>query len=499
MTYTITGNGVAQTVFANLNIIDFGKVRVGLRKDSAAVLIRNDGASPVVINSKQLIGPDNLQFVQKGPGAPYNVAANGTHIDTLCFVPKRKGKTSSQIACNFGGIGSPLITILQGEGYGVPIILAPDSCIFKPIACNYTAKDTTIYIENIGDSTLTVASTNITGINASSFTLVRNLTNAKILPNKKDSVIIRFDEYKYGTHLARLVINNNSDLKDSVKYIDIKASRDNSQLELIGATCDFGQVQINTTSTKSFKIVNKGNQPLTFNTPINLGPFTITSITPSTLANYNDTALATVRLITNNVANRNYDTSYTFADNCGRSYIATFHADKTASNALISVNNTLNIPVIACQTSKDTLITITNTGTSDLYVESAVISGTNSSEFKLVPNFIPMTITAGLHSTLGVSFVPNSVGSASAILTLKSNAVNVVDSISVINLQGEKDTVGFKLTTGNQLLSSGDTIMIQIPVLGATIDTVITIQNQSTYFYKFKLEWFHGRFHFAWR
>jgi hypothetical protein len=75
-------------------------------------------------------------------------------------------------------------------------------------------------------------------------------------------------------------------------------------------------------------------------------------------------------------------------------------------------------------------VTVSNTGTGTLNIGGVVLSGTNSSQFKL-SNGCGATLAAGASCVIQVQFAPVSIGSMVAVVTLTDNASNSPQSISL--------------------------------------------------------------------
>jgi hypothetical protein len=78
-------------------------------------------------------------------------------------------------------------------------------------------------------------------------------------------------------------------------------------------------------------------------------------------------------------------------------------------------------------------VVVTNTGSGNLNVASAVLGGTNSGDFVIVANSCGAAVAPGATCTLGLTFTPPATGSRVATLTIGSDAV---DNSLVVNLAG---------------------------------------------------------------
>ncbi|MBO0797274.1 MAG: choice-of-anchor D domain-containing protein [Blastocatellia bacterium] len=71
----------------------------------------------------------------------------------------------------------------------------------------------------------------------------------------------------------------------------------------------------------------------------------------------------------------------------------------------------------------NSLIDVSNTGTSDLVLTDFTLAGQNPTEFHFLVDW-PLTLVAGDHRSVIVSFMPTSAGQKSAVLQIKSSATN---------------------------------------------------------------------------
>jgi hypothetical protein len=140
LTYAITGVGVERTLAVYSEIIDFGLVEITDFRDTTKVLITNISDEDIEITNIEIIGPDTEQFEIISGGGAFTLAADSERELKIRFAPKYAGKTSSRIAFEYTGTGSPAMVQLIGEGIlsGTPddivAILKVDSILngFQP-------------------------------------------------------------------------------------------------------------------------------------------------------------------------------------------------------------------------------------------------------------------------------------------------------------------------------------------------------------------------------
>jgi WD40 repeat protein len=103
--YSIRGVGVAPTLEAIGEIIDFGDVLVGAARDTlVTAVLRNTGLSPIAVSMAQLGGPDNRQFsILSGANAPFALAPGQARALSLRFAPEAEGRANGSVVFTYDG------------------------------------------------------------------------------------------------------------------------------------------------------------------------------------------------------------------------------------------------------------------------------------------------------------------------------------------------------------------------------------------------------------
>lgn len=186
-------------------------------------------------------------------------------------------------------------------------------------------------------------------------------------------------------------------------------------------TKDFGDVEVNQTSSQTFKITNKGEQAL------ELKSFTLTGA--------NKTEFTTNAVSKNLAGSKDYSFTINFAPTTEGSKAATLEINTNLGiKKIILAGNSTAIPVktytisptqkdfgdveVGKTTSHDFIIT--NTGNKDLIIESMIMQGNDFSNNGTANK----TVAPNTSYTLSVIFSPSSVGVKNATLQLKTNFGN---------------------------------------------------------------------------
>jgi WD40 repeat protein len=164
-------------------------------------------------------------------------------------------------------------------------ISIPEFINFRDLICEQISNPIKVYMYNIGTSPLIIEKIVIEDIDFNDFTILKNVSNFKILPGKKDSVEISFSPKlnstgQKKTHLH--IYSNSSNSILGINEIELNAFKGfydfSFSVDTLLIDNAFERIQY----FDEFDIVNTGNLPLTWSSPQNLTYFVIDSIKPET-------------------------------------------------------------------------------------------------------------------------------------------------------------------------------------------------------------------------
>lgn len=141
-TFSIESKGVKPLAEAT-DYVDFGTYQLGETKDTSVTLIKNLDYKDLVITETNIIGPDKDQFEILDKNGSGLIPQNGSKAYSLRFAPKLGGRTSSIIEFHYNGVGSPMRSVLYGEGIGGEVY--PQ---FKDVSLDEVA-ELQIFLKNI--------------------------------------------------------------------------------------------------------------------------------------------------------------------------------------------------------------------------------------------------------------------------------------------------------------------------------------------------------------
>ena len=308
-----------------------------------------------------------------------------------------------------------------------------------------TYAEMTLIIKEFGSTKLNLTSAIIDGTDASNFTIesITQNGNPKTLPSfigdgeDNFKIVIRCTPSAKKEHSATLHMINNDPVKPSLPYplvctgtaelIPVYSSDPD-----INSTINFGSVLENSTVlTKTITITESGNTDLEITNAVLTGDSEFTLISPTSAVTIVDGGDAeTVTLECNPINDGTYTAQLVFTTNdpvnpnpsydltCVGNprypvYVATPDIDSSINfgSNLVNINSTKTI-------------TITESGTSDLTINSVSIIG--SSEFSIIDTDFPFTIAddSGDSKTITLQCNRNKVGNHTAQLNITTNDPN---------------------------------------------------------------------------
>ncbi|MBM2816358.1 MAG: yiaD [Ignavibacteria bacterium] len=117
---TLSGEGILPSLEIVHSMLDFDTLRIGTKRDTVIILLKNTGLLPINIDSTILLGPDTSQFLILGGGGSFSLPQNGGERTLKVeFAPENIGRTSGRIGFFHNSFGSPAIVDLFGIGTGV--------------------------------------------------------------------------------------------------------------------------------------------------------------------------------------------------------------------------------------------------------------------------------------------------------------------------------------------------------------------------------------------
>ncbi len=449
----LTGVGVEPQMAVSANTLDFGDVSI-TNPLTLDVTVSNAGNTALNVSEALVTGTD-LTFFNVSPQF-FTVPAGGSQIVSVTFSPDQVRSYSASLAF-FSDAGEQFVT-LSGNGINASLETSPDSLYFGIAQVSASVRDT-LYLNNTGTSTVTVSSFELSGANASAFSVLTG-TPLTIGASSTIAIPIDFAPQFAGFHIATLLITSDGgNLSVPVTGTGTEAIFNPSTRSL-----GFADTDVFGSSTRTLTIVNEGNAALTVSEYFLIGTnntdFQIPT-TPISLAPLNSVDLS-INFVPQSVGSKTaeivfFSNASSSPDTIALSGIALDAGDIALFNA-----NPASIFFTDTEvgSSPASPFFIGNNGALVLNISEYFITGSNASEFQFSSTI--SSIQPGDSALFSVSFIPSSIGSKSASLVFFTNSPTSPDTVALSGYATESTNSITITTTSSPQIGNDYTVNIQL-------------------------------------
>ncbi len=433
-TVSIKGRGKGP-ISASKSSLPFGNVALG----TAVVLpvtLTSTSRSPFTLNSASTTGAG---FSIVGGGLPMTLNPGQSTTLQVQFQPTAAGSVTGLMTLKTSSTsGSLPVVSLSGTGVNGAVAqpdpqltVSPSSLSFGSLTVN-TAATKTVTLTSSGSSALTVSAASISG---SGFSIVSGSLPATLNPGQSTSLTVQFKPTTTGTLSGQLTISSDSTTGGTsvVALGGTGAAATSPQLTLSAGSLAFGSVTVNTATTKTVTLTSSGTAALTVNAAsiTGAGYSIISGTLPATLSPGQSMAL-TVQFKPTTTGSLSGQLTVSSNSSTGStSTVALSGTGAAAPNPQLTVSGSLAFGSVTVNTATTQAVTLTSSGTSDLTVNGASITGAG---FSIVSGSLPATLSPGQSVSLTVQFKPTTTGTLSGQLTISSNSSS--GSTSTVALSG---------------------------------------------------------------
>ena len=455
-TIGLSGTAVQGTLASNPASVSFGNVLVG-SSASQTVTLTNSGTASVTISAASASGTG---FSISGLSLPLTLAAGQNTTFTAQFAPSATGSASGTASITSNAPGSPLTIALSGTGTQPQLSPTPTSVSFGSLVTG-TNTSQTITLKNTGTASLTISQATVSG---AGFTITGLTVPVTIAAGGSTTFSAAFAPTTAGSVTGSISLVSNapgSPLAILLSGTGVAATF------LLGAnptSLSFGNVNVAGSSSLSATLTNTGNSNVT------VSSVTVTGTGFSASGVSAGTTLTPNQSLTLNVA---------FAPTAAGSVTGSVSVASNATNspAVISLSGagvqpqisvvpaSVSFGNVVVGTKNTQTITLKNTGTANLSVSQATVSGSGFATSGLT---LPLTLTPGQSTNFSVAFAPAGVGSVTGSVSLVSNAPG---SPTAIPLSGSGVAATLQLSASPTSLSFGNVSV------GSSITQSVTLTN----------------------
>jgi hypothetical protein len=418
--------------------IQFGPEVVGTTSGAQAFEVTNSGTSPAVITAITPGSDYALTYIGCG-GLPL-VIQPGTQCQiNVVFAPTAAGTRTGALTFTDNATGNPQAVGLTGTGVASTqtVQFYPSTAVaFPDTPVGTTSGAQTIYLQNVGSSTLTVDRSTVSGPFQLSYGGCEARTVGGYIPDGVDGagycqVNVVFVPTATGTQTGTLTFVDSAPGSPHVVTLSGNAIAATGTLVNQPSGLNFGTQAVGTTTAAQyFYYQNPGNTPVT----VNSYTFTGTNASDFSVGTGSCTLPDTVQ------PNGSCYVYVQFTPSAAGARTATMNINSSAGDATTSLAGTGATAALAVgltptsmnqgtivvgQSSSSDVIYLRNSGTEPITFSAApAITGTNASDFAASNGCVYSgdTLAVGATCNLNVTFTPGAAGARSATLSITDNA-----------------------------------------------------------------------------
>src|SRR6184192_3155430 len=448
--------------------LDFGVQPVGATSVPQTVTVTNNNNVAVNFTSITITGTNSPDFVKATDTCTGSLAPGAQCTVSVTFTPSVAAAEAAIVVFTDDDLNSPQNVSLSG-GTAPAVGLAPTNLDFGNQLLATTSAPMTVTLTNTGTAALTINSFAASGDFAATSTGASAcLTSpATLAAGANCSINVTFTPTASSIRTGTLLVTDNA--SGSPQTVALSGNGTAPAVGLAPMSLDFGNQLLATTSAPmTITLTNTGTAALTITSFAASGDFAATSTgasacptSPATLA---AGANCTINVTFTPTASGARTGTLSLADNAGGSpQIMTLSGNGTAPGVGLAPTSLGfgNQPLAT--TSTPMTVTLTNTGTAALTINSFAASGdfaATSTGASACPTS-PATLAAGANCTINVTFTPTASGARTGSLSVTDNAGGS-PQIMTLSGNGTAPGVGLAPTSldfGNQLLATTSTPM----------------------------------------
>jgi hypothetical protein len=432
----LAGTGTVPDIAANPNPLDIGDVLLGEHAEGI-VNILNEGRAPLIISDTALAGAHARLFsIISLPQFPIIIPPDTAMMVTVRFQPDSLGlKTAKLQITSDDPDENPFTIDLRGTGVQPDIGTNPDTLNFDSVRVE-NSSIRVLEILNTGTAPLVIDTAVIVDDEERQFAIenIRPLPDTIFVNGEPKRVEIKFTPASLGVKTATLrIFSNAPDTLD----VQLSGTGVEPDIAVSPETLNFGKVVVNVGDERILTLQNLGGAPLSVDSVAITGEdaelFSIVSpVFPDTVLP-NDSLPVRVQFIPDTLGDKFAQLIVSSDDPDEPTLIVP--ATGTGAIPVIVVDSLLGFGNVAINTGKKRTLTIANTGSGPLRIDSIFTSEGNADEFFIsVMPPLPFTIAEDGSEVIEITFQPKTNEPKTTILKILSNDPN--NPISDVLLQG---------------------------------------------------------------
>ena len=486
----LSGTGVAPgSLTLNPASLSFGSVQTG-SSQKQSVTLTNTGGTSVNLTQASVTGSG---FSLSGLTVPATLSAGQAVSFSVTFAPQSTGNVTGSVAIASNATNSSLSLPLSGSG------IVPGALTANPSSLNFgtvqvgSSQTLSGTLTNSGGSSVTItqATASGTGFTVSGLALPLTLTAGQ---SATFSAVFR--PQTSGTASGNLSVTSNaSNATLTIPFSGTAVAQ--GTLVASSSTLSFGNVLIGNNQSLPETLTNSSGSSISITqaTPSGTG-FSISGLSlPLTLAAGQSTTFNVV-FAPQSAGSRTG--SVVIASSASNSSLSiSFSGAGITAGAVSPSPSTVDFGSVQTGNSKLLSETLTNSGGSNMTVSQATVSGAGFSMSGLT---LPLTLTPSQSFTFGVTFAPQTSGSATGSLVINSGTTLTIPlsgtgtvlsqlTVSPATLSFGSVTVGSSKAATATLTASGSSVTVssitpstaEFSVSGLTLPATIAAGQSASF------------------
>nr|HEX4312578.1 choice-of-anchor D domain-containing protein [Kofleriaceae bacterium] len=471
---TLTGTGVASSITASLNPVDFGSVSIHTTS-TLQLQLQNPGSAPLTVSSLLVGGADASDFaLSPSPALPATVAPGDALTLDVAFTPTARGTRAAQLVATSDALGSASLAVsLTGRGIGAHVVLEPTELDFGSTTVGSASPPRAVTVANTGDDALVVSAIVLGGANGADFTDSQALP-LTIPAGSAADVPFQFAPTAGGERQATATFTT-SDPFAPTATLALVGGGQTPSIAASPGTLDFGSVRVGSDASLPITLSNTGSGELTISAlalaGVDVTDFVLDAVTlPIELAPGGSATLH-VSYEPTVVATEAAELDVTSDDPATGALVVPIKGIGVSPSVDVAPATLDFGGQLVGRTSAPRQVTIHNTGTGKLNVTALGVSGARADLFELAqPPNLPATIPPGSSLVLSLTVAPTVIGADAADLDVETDASDAADATVHLTALG----VSTALSVSPSSIDFGTT-----HVHAATAPVTVTLSNLS--------------------
>ena len=418
-TVALSGTAVAASYTMSLSpaSLNFGNVNAG-SSATQNVVLSNTGNSSVTVTQ---VAASGTGISVSGAAVPVTLAPSQSVTLAAQFAPATSGAVSGGISVsNADGVNA--VAAVTGTGVQAGLTLMPGSVSFGSVITGNTGSQT-VQLKNSGTANLVISQATVTGTGFSASGLIFPVT---LTPGQSGSLSVQYAPQTAGSASGAVSIVSNAPNSPTMATLSGSGTAASHTLAFSPASANFGNVNVGSNATQTVQVSNTGNSSETVNqvtasgSGVSVSGFTA----PITLAPSQSMSLG-VQYAPNASGAGTGTITVTASDGT----VATAAVTGTGVQAGLSITpGSANFGSVVTGNTNSQTVQLKNTGTGNLVVSQATVTGT---AFSISGMALPMTLMPGQSGSFNAQYAPQTAGTASGSIAIVSNAPNTSATIAL--------------------------------------------------------------------